>query len=246
MHRITMIFFIIIQFIATPVFAETIKVSVEPFPPLINEDKTGASILLLKEIEKVTGLKFDIIIAPYNRAKLDLKNGKTDLIGHTPHGKETQEFYVYAQDLSWSIPTVTDIYAMKKETIEPSSFVAIKVIGVPRGNKEFLAEQYNISLMQLHEGDLDNLLKMLKISRIDAFIFERASSMETLKKLKIEGVSYKSLEVIGASFGTRKDTQGNDLKEKLDKAIKTIDVKKIYKGYETYTNMPSKGVVRLK
>lgn len=68
---------------------------------------------------------------------------------------------------------------------------------------------------------------MLKIGRIDAFIFERASSMETLKKLKIEGVSYKALEVIGASFGTRKDAQGNALKEKLDKAIKTIDVKNI-------------------
>lgn len=246
MNRITMIFFIIFQVFAVSVFAETIKVSVEPFPPLINEDKTGASIMLLKEIEKVTGLKFDIIIAPYNRAKLDLKNGKTDLIGHTPHGKETQEFYAYAQDLAWFIPTVTDIYAMKKETIEPSSFVAIKVIGVPRGNKEFFSEQYKIPLTKLYEGELDNLLKMLKIGRIDAFIFERASTMETLKQLKIEGVSYKTLEVIGASFGTRKDAQGNALKEKMDKAIKTIDVKKIFKGYEIYTNMPSKGVVRIK
>lgn len=60
MNRITMIVFIIIQFFVTSVFAETIKVSVEPFPPLINEDKTGASITLLKEIEKVTDLKFDI------------------------------------------------------------------------------------------------------------------------------------------------------------------------------------------
>jgi len=246
MNRITMIVFIIIQFFAASVFAETIKVSVEPFPPLINEDKTGASITLLKEIEKVTDLKFEIIIAPYNRAKLDLKSGKTDLIGHTPHGKETQDFYAYAQDLAWSIPAVTDIYAMKKETIEPSSFAAIKVIGVPRGNKEFFSELYKIPLTKLYEGELDNLLKMLKIGRINAFIFERASSMETLKKLKIEGVSYKALEVIGASFGTRKDAQGSALKEKLDKAIKTIDVKKIYKGYETYTNMPSKGVVRLK
>lgn len=84
-----------------------------------------------------------LAIAPYNRAKLDLKSGKTDLIGHTPHGKETQDFYVYAQDLAWSIPAVTDIYAMKKETIEPSSFAAIKVIGVPRGKREF-SELYKI------------------------------------------------------------------------------------------------------
>lgn len=246
MKRKTVFFLVIIQFLAAPLFAETLRVSVEPFPPLIKEDKTGYSITLLKEIEKTTGLKFEIIIAPYNRAKLDLQTGKTDLIGHTPHGKETKEFYAYAQDLAWSIPTVTDIYAMKKETIEPNSFTAIKIIGTPRGNKEFFSEQYNIPLAKLYEGDLDNLLRMMNVGRIDAFIFERASTMGTLKQLKIEGVYYKTLQTIGASFGIRKDAQGNALKDKIDKAIKKIDVKKIYKDYESYTAMPPKGVVRLK
>ena len=82
---------IIITFIINTAlsFGEEIKVGVEPFPPLINENGTGYAIDMLKEIEKQSDLKFQISFMPYNRAKSELKNGSVDLIGLTPQGKET-------------------------------------------------------------------------------------------------------------------------------------------------------------
>lgn len=228
---------------AESVSAEIIKVCVEPFPPLINENGTGYSITLLKEIEKITDLSFDIIVVPYSRAKRQLENNEADLIGHTPHGKETREFYVYAQELDWSLPTISDIYAMKQEIVNREPLSSINVIGTPRGNKEFFSEFMAIPMEKFYEGKLDNLLKMMNDNRIEAFIFERASTIETLKKLKIEGVYYKKIDTIGASFAMRNDTHGQILKEKMDNTIKKLNIKHIYKNYDVYTNLPAKGMV---
>lgn len=230
-----------------PAYAETVNVGVEPFPPLINEDGTGYSIIMLREVERISDLKFDIKIMPYNRAKVELQSGKMDLIGHTPHRKETKEFYEYAQDLDWAIKAITDIYSVKKERISKEAMANLKTIGTPRGNQDFYSEQFGIPLDRFHEGNIDNLLKMLQIERIEAFIFERASTMATLRNLGIDNVCYRTLDdSISASFGVRKDAAGQKLKEKLDQAINKLDIKKIFQEYAKFTELPPEGVVRLK
>ncbi len=117
-------------FFFQPVSADVIKVGLEPFPPLITEDAKGHSISLLRAIEKASDLQFEITIMPYNRAKLLLKKGKLDLIGHTPHHKETSDFYSYARDIQWSIRAITDVYGMNKEELE--TFTTLQSVGTPR------------------------------------------------------------------------------------------------------------------
>ncbi|WP_323117180.1 type 2 periplasmic-binding domain-containing protein, partial [Klebsiella quasivariicola] len=130
---------------------------------------------LLKKIEEVSDLKFQIKIKPYIRLRKEIEHGTLDLIGHTPYGKETKEFYQYAQDLNWSISSVSDIYAKSESKLKISR--AIK-IATPRGNAEFHSALLGIPISRFTDsGDLDSSIKMLKAGRIDLFIFERASTM---------------------------------------------------------------------
>ena len=227
-------------------FGETIKVGFEPFPPLIVNENSGYTVMMLKEIEKISDLVFDITIMPYNRAKQSLKNKEIDVMGHTPHGMETKEFYQYAVDLDWKIKAITDIFGIKKENIDIETFKKLKKIGTPRGNQKFYSEIFEIPLSSFYDGSLENLLRMLKASRIDAFIFERASTMSTLKQLKIDGVFYNTIDdSISASIAVRNDSEGIALKNKIDASIRTIDCQKIFGDYMEYINLPKNGIVNV-
>ncbi len=94
--------------------AETIKVGFEPFPPFIIDKDTGYTIKLLKEVEAISDLKFEIIIMSYARAKRWLGTGEVDIIGHTPYQVETDAFYKFAQELNFTITTVSDLYSMNR------------------------------------------------------------------------------------------------------------------------------------
>ena len=227
-------------------FGETIKVGFEPFPPLIIDERSGYTVLMLKEIEKISDFKFDIKIMPYNRAKKKLEVKKIDLMGHTPHQKETKEFYMYAKDLDWKIKAITDMFGITKAHLEVNKFKTLKKIGTPRGNKEFYSEIFEIPLNNFYDGGLENLLKMLKRGRIDGFIFERASTMSTLKKLKINNIYYNTIDdSIEASLAVHSDKEGLKLRKKLDLLIKKLDHQKIFEEYLKYINLPQSGIVSI-
>ncbi len=104
-------FFIFVLFFflwVSLIHAENILVGLEPFPPLITEDKKGLSVELLRAVEKISDLRFKIKIMRYDLAKFRLKKGKRHLIGHTPYKVEVKEFYEYAQELDWSINAIVD------------------------------------------------------------------------------------------------------------------------------------------
>jgi len=225
-------------------YSEIIKVGLEPFPPLINKDKSGYSIDLLREIEKVSDFKFKIAIMPYNRAKKLLKEGRVSLIGHTPYRNEVKEFYDYAKDLNWSIPAIVDLYSLKKISIK--NYKKIKRIGVPRGNKEFFSELFKIPLENFIEGSLENLVAMLKRGRLNAVLFERAAIMSTIKKQKLSKIHYLKIDTLEASFAVRIDTKGKKLIQKLNKILKKVGNSKVYKKYYTeYLKLPTSGIVKI-
>ncbi len=223
--------------------AETVKVGFEPFPPLIIDNRSGLTVELLREIEKISDFKFDIQIMPYSRAKISLETGRISLMGHLPHGLETQEFYRYAADLDWKVKSVTDLYGTSIEKIELNHFRELFRIGTPLGNKAFFSEVFDIPLEKFNEGKLENLL-MLKLNRIDVFIFERASTMSTLKKLKIKEIVYNTLDDNApASLAVRRDIPGMRLREKLDRLMRNVDQKRIFGEYLEYMNLPKKSEV---
>ena len=224
--------------------SEVIKVGLEPFPPLINEDATGFSIDMLHAIEKVSDMIFLIKIMQYNRAKLKLKNGQKDLIGHTPYQVETKDFYVYAQELNWSMGTFVDIFSMNKANLEPKKFKTLK-IGTPWGNEGFFSKLFEIPISQFHPASLNNFIKLMKKKRIDLFIFERASTMIIVKENKVKNMFYRQLDSISVGLAVGKGAKGDNLKKKLDASIQKLNQQNIFGKYFKYLKMPKSGVVPL-
>ena len=226
-------------------FAETIEVGLEPFPPLIVDEKSGYTVDILKEIESISDFKFNIKMMPYIRAKKMLKKGRIDLMAHTPFGAETKEFYAYAQELPFVIPTRNAVFSMNSDNFKE---IPKKKIGVPRGNEGFLSEITGIPIDNFYLGEIENLIKMLNANRIDLFWFEFASTMSTIKSLNIKDVHYMEYpeQQISAGIAVRKDEKGNELKKKLTRLLEKIDKKRILKDYLIYLDLPPKGIVQLR
>ncbi|WP_457577882.1 substrate-binding periplasmic protein [Desulfomarina sp.] len=222
--------------------AGIIRVGLEPLPPLIVDENTGYTVDLLKEIEKISDLKFHIVIMPYNRAKRMLRQGRVDLIGHIPYHSETQEFYSYARELDFKIDVKTDIYVVDKRILH--NIQALK-IGIPRGNEEFAAKLLHIPKRNFYPGSLESLLQMLVRGRIDAFWFERSATISTLHKLGIKNLYYMKFPENPAPAGlaVRKSKKGIFLQEKLDGLLKKINVDRFLSGYSRFLAMPDTGIL---
>ncbi|MBN1983515.1 MAG: transporter substrate-binding domain-containing protein, partial [Chitinivibrionales bacterium] len=204
--------------------------------------KTGYLIVMLRELEKTTPLKFDIKIKPYSRGKVELREGAIQIVGPTPKNAESKDFYTYAQELDWEIKTCTDIYATNPSNLNLATYKT-KRIGTTIGNKEFLSQMFEIPKNNLTEGELHSLMRLLSNGRLDIVLFERATIMSTIEADKISNVQYKMLSVIPCSIALRKDAQGDNLKKMIDEGIKKLDMNKIYGLYFKYVSMPDSGHV---
>lgn len=230
--------FLLLSFSASA--QETVTVGLEPFPPLIVDAESGYTITLLKELEKASDFTFDIRILSYSRAKAELKNGRADLIGHTPYGLETQEFYGYAQELDWKFSTVSDVYGRDPNRLKN---LEGQTVGIPRGNEAFFSELSGVPVENLYSGELKNLLRMLENGRIDAFWFERAATMTQLYELGIKGVHYRQMpdSPIPAGMAVARTPSGDRLKERLDPLLKDPAYMEIFAPYRTYLALPPEG-----
>ena len=85
---------------------------------------------------------------------------------------------------------------------------------------------------------------MMKAGRIDVFLFERAATMSTIKKLGLKGISYQYIFEIPVSFAVPKNSAGTELKAKIDAQIKKVDQNSIFSDYLTYMNLPQQGEVK--
>lgn len=244
--KLNIIIFFTAFFLASNAFSQILSVGLEPLPPLINYDKTGFSIDLLREIERNSDIEFKMTIMPYNRAKWNLKKGVTNMIGHTPHMQETEDFFKYAIELDWHIPAKIDIYSIDKTKLDLLDINENFKIGTPRGNEGFLSEITGIPEGRFYNGSIDNLLKMLELKRIDIFIFERSSTMTHIEKLKIKNIFYKNIDIVSAGFAVQNNKNGIILKNKLDKIIRGIDVNKIFSEQMDFINLPDEGLVKIK
>ncbi|WP_448549172.1 substrate-binding periplasmic protein [Thalassotalea fusca] len=223
--------------------AQQVSVGLEIFPPFLNEDGTGLTVDMLREIELLSDLKFDVRVMTYGRAKSELKNGRLDIAGHTPKNLETQSFYQYAQELNWQIDTRSDLF-----TFDPKHFninaVGRKRIGTPIGNAAFFAEQLGIDESRFIEvSTLPQLVDMLLKRRIDVLLFERVSVMTNLKEKQVKGVLYKSIGVIPASIAVARSEKGDKLRQKLEYYIAKLDREKIFSGYLNLLALPESGIV---
>lgn len=221
---------------------QSLTIMLEPLPPLINEDGSGYSVNVLKAAMDQLGMNYSITTAPYNRAKHELLEQNIDLMGHTPYEYEEEAFYLYAQELSWSIPAITDIYTIDASKLAEATRGSLS-IGTVRGNREFMAEISEVPVDNFVEGSLEGVLQMLQSGRVDAVIFERASSMETVRALGYNNIHYSTIMNLPASFAVQNNAAGTALKAQLDDALQQLDINDFIGGYFPYIEMPESGMV---
>ncbi len=234
---------ILLYFLSYKLLAQDVHVGIEPFPPLIEENGQGDIISMLTAIEKISDLKFFFHVMNYARAKKELEKQKLDLIGLTPQGYESPEFYYYATDIKWSVDAKVDLYALDKLALNTNN-ISDHSIGTLRGNADFFSMLLNIPRNKFVEvSSLFQLIKMLEKKRLDVITFERASTMSTLNELKIPHVFYKRVAKIPASFAVNKTTKGLALKKKIDLLLRNINTNQYFKAYQYYQALPDTGKV---
>lgn len=236
--------FITLCLALAPALAERVRVGFEPFPPLINEDGSGYTIDMLRQLESQSELLFDIEIMSYSRAKKELKKGRLDLIGHTPHQLEEDEFYHYAAELDWKIATRLELFSLSPDKLDPAKLERQR-IGTPYGNAAFMAEMTGIGLSKFRESNLESLGRMLQLGRIDAILFERASVINTLSQRTLPTVHYQLISSdIFAGLAVSRSDSGLALKNRLDALLQLDEANQSFLPYKrTYFAAPARGTL---
>jgi polar amino acid transport system substrate-binding protein len=222
---------------------QEIEVGLEPAPPLITEDGKGQFVDALRSIEKQLDVHFHINIVTFSRAKHDLKTGQMQMIGMTNYRSEGEEFYNFANELDWFINAAFDIYTLDDRHLELAQLIDTGVIGTPSGNVESMAEMLHIPQSRFYTSHLKNLILMLKAKRIDALIFERASTMTTIKALGISGVRYQKVHDDPGSLALRRDANLDKLKPRLENALISVSKQRTFKHFYDFYNLPDTGII---
>ena len=239
---VQVLFLLVAMGVTTGLHARCLEVRLEPFPPLVNEDGTGLAVELLERVEEISDFRFNIRVMPYSRAKFEVRAGKADLFGPVPLGLETGDFEQWAHELEWHFDTRSDLFVLDEDNLDPERLQSL-TIGVPLGNAGFFAALTGVPRDQFTETDLDNLIQMLASGRIDALLFERASTMRMLRRLDIEQVHYRNLYSIPAGFAVRRENGGEALAADLDTLFGEVDAEEITRAYRPYLELPDQGRV---
>jgi polar amino acid transport system substrate-binding protein len=224
-------------------YSKEIDVGFEPFPPLINEDGSGLVVDMLNTLAASKNLHFNFHIMTYGRAKKDLQSELLKLIGLTPYRLETQEFYQYGVELNWHIDTQVDFFSLNKDYFNIEQ-LPDGSIGTLIGNAAFFSEIINVPVIKFVEvSSLEQLVKMLALGRLSVILFERVSTMSTIKTLSIEHIYYKKMGIVPASLAVSNTTEGNILKKQLDSVLLNLDNQEFFSDFINYTSMSDSGKV---
>lgn len=217
----------------------TLRAGLEPFPPLITEQKTGYSIDWLREVAKAAGFELKIQIMPYSRAKSALMSGQVDIIGHTPNGLETDAFYTFATELEHTVLTRLDAVSQSQEDTRQDQ-LGLVYVGTPFGNASFISALLELSEDRFVEGTLPNIIDMMLSRRINTVVFDRAAIFTEMQKHE-GSVYYREVQQIDAGFAVRNDNP--KLLAKLNDAALQVDSQAAYEDYLNQYDWPKAGFI---
>lgn len=220
-----------------------IQTGLEIAPPLITDYGGGLLVDVLRSLEAPLGVRFNIRIMPFSRAKHELQTGGLQFIGVTSFRAEGEDFYNKANELDWSINAAVDMYTLAERNLDIAQLRHAGVIGTPYGNEDAMARMVNIHKSRFYAGHLKNLIEMLKARRIDGLVFERASTMSTINKLEIEGIRYQKLVDVPGSMALQKNAALDKLKPQLEAALKAASQQGQLKAFTEFHAMPDTGIV---
>ncbi|MGS2720761.1 substrate-binding periplasmic protein [Paraglaciecola aestuariivivens] len=180
-------------------------------PPYVfvdeNQQVKGQLVDKLKQAQRQTGLKIDILVMPWGRALNEVKNNRIDAIMPALWSQERADFLVFPEQAFYALdPSV--LIKRKQDNFTYSNLTAIpkhKVIGKARlvmVDKTFdtLVKQGRLSVYQTTH--LDEALLMLQQQKIDLVASESNIALTTIKNLGLEGqfTLYPIEQVVPASY----------------------------------------------
>jgi polar amino acid transport system substrate-binding protein len=119
-------------------------------------------------------------------------------------------------------------------------------IGTLTGNAEFFSKIVNVPVIKFVEvSSLKQLVKMLALGRLSVILFERVSTMSTIKELNIENIYYKKMGIVPASLAVLNSTEGLMLKTQLDNLLLNLDNEEFFSEFINYTSMNDSGKVSI-
>lgn len=231
--------------------ADTVRVCVELANPLSDARGDPIGIEVLREVEKISDLRFVFTRAPYSRCLFGLRNGNTDLVLHVPYLAEPG-FDSYGIFLNWTVPVKADLVSLDPAWFAKLDALGDGRIGVPRGNLEFAASATGIAPRKFQEiTTMASLVKMLALGRIDMIWYDRVSVRQELAAQNVQNAYYYELPIFGKvgsiAVGLAKTPRGEALKHKLDALIPRVDVQTLLAPHHRYLqpDLPQTGPIKL-
>lgn len=160
---------------ATLCFCEQVKfVSGDFYPPFIyrneRQEVVGISVEILKAIEKVSDLRFDIELMPFSEALKLVETGQADMINLIFKTPEREKMFLFSKP----ILRVQSLVWVKKELkVKDFKELSAFVVGVVEGdaNEAFL-RQKNPSVLVKRFESFQQLIEAVENREIDAFLME--------------------------------------------------------------------------
>lgn len=196
-----------------------------------NGKLTGYDIEVVQEIDKrLDDVEFEFIPTQWDSMFLGLESNKYDMIAdQISKSAEREEKFSFSnnsyflsaaqiivkKDNNKTINTLDDLNGMKFGVSVGTSFAKIL--------EDYNKEHNNALTIKYYEGNITNVLQDIEAGRIDATVNDRIIATDSIKKLglKIKLVG-NPVEVTPAYFVFRKGSEGDALKNKVDKVIEEI------------------------
>jgi len=149
-------------------------VSGDFYPPFIYRNErgevVGISIEILKAIEKVSELRFDVELLPFSEALRFVESGQADMINLIFKTPERERVFLFSKPI---LRIQSLVWVRKDLKVKDFKDLTAFVVGVVEGDaSEALLRVKNASIMFRRFADLDQLVQAVERGEIDVFLME--------------------------------------------------------------------------
>lgn len=161
--------------LATLCFCEQVKfVSGDFYPPFIyrneRQELVGISVEILKAIEKVSDLRFDIELMPFSEALKLVETGQADMINLIFKTPEREKMFLFSKPI---LKVQSLVWVKKELKVKDFKELSAFVVGVVEGDaNEALLRQKNPSVLVKRFESFQQLIEAVENREIDAFLME--------------------------------------------------------------------------
>ena len=245
---------IIVKVILLIVLCYTLPVSLVKAEPLLfvgsyfpfilqqqaDDSPSGVAVDIINAIMTNSDQPFEIVIVPWKRAQILLRDGEADMLIGPYKTAERQDFIDYS-----SLPFYSDhmvFYSLKANSFEwQGNYAQLegKLIGVPlgwTGGESFEAHRSSLRIYGVPE--LKNGFEMLVRKRVDLVLSNQRNALVTINDLNIAqeiNVLNFALEITQGYFGFSKHHDVSRLKalfdQQLSEMVKNGRIKQINQKY---------------